>query len=256
MHIPHESLDPYITRSDHLLMSSAKGPDNLQQSQECDTFQMCPSKAIPQIKTLHCTSVKGRPVTCKRTFVDCTIITAHQKGWLFSRAVRHTHRPRSTATSFLSIDGSDTAAASVFLQVPVKADARLVTFANPFLPHDPPHFMIWYTPFNFMETVRNDRQATSSLPVQCSLLSYCLVPAVKWVWAEAGHQGSFVRMRLRVLPECLAHSKATCSDGNEGGRLLRMTDMCGSDASAVPSTTSITTSPSNEGIACAHTAIT
>ena len=53
------------------------------------------------------------------------------------------------------------------------------------------------------------------------------------------------------LPECLAHSRATCREGKEGGRLLKMALMRGRDATAVPSTTSTTTSPSKLGASCA-----
>ena len=52
------------------------------------------------------------------------------------------------------------------------------------------------------------------------------------------------------LPECLAHSKATWREGKEGGRWLRTALMRGRDATAVPSTTSTTTSPSNLGASC------
>ena len=49
----------------------------------------------------------------------------HQKGWLFSRGVRQTHLSRSTAVSRRSWEGSDTAAAAAFLEVPELASPPL-----------------------------------------------------------------------------------------------------------------------------------
>ena len=50
-----------------------------------------------------------------------------QKGWLFSKGVRQTHLSRSTAVFRLSWDGSDTAAASAFLEVPDTAATSMST---------------------------------------------------------------------------------------------------------------------------------
>ena len=73
---------------------------------------------------------------------------------------------------------------------------------------------------------------------------------LEWV-GFAGFTGAACRVQTgRGSPWCWAHSRATRREGKEGGRRARMALMWGRLASAVPSTTSITTSPSSEGTAC------
>ena len=68
---------------------------------------------------------------------------------------------------------------------------------------------------------------------------------------QVSEESALLKSMNGIIPVCLAHSNATCKDGNDGGRLLRMALMCGREATAVPSTTSITTSPSIQGTSCA-----
>ena len=85
------------------------------------SLRHCPSQSF------HKACEQG---VCKAVYElwDCSLSrqSTHQKGWLFSRGVRQTHLSRSTAVSRRSWEGSDTAAAAAFLEVPALAPLTLI----------------------------------------------------------------------------------------------------------------------------------